>query len=93
VAVWSRPPSAIRTPRALLPVAAQRDFCYESGDHTLRHRTGNHIRFLTVTALDVSASAIRLRLRRGQSVRYLVPQPVGRYLTRHGLYPRRQGAS
>jgi nicotinate-nucleotide adenylyltransferase len=93
LAVWSRPPSVIRTPRALLPVAAQRDFCYTRPENTLQHRTGNHIRFLTVTALDISASAIRLRRRRGLSTRYLVPEPVERYVSRHRLYSRRHGTS
>ena len=93
LAVWSRPPGVIRTPRSLLPVAAQRDFCYRNGQTTLRHRTGNHIRFLTVTALDISASAIRLRRRRGLSTRYLVPESVERYVSRHGLYARRHGTS
>ena len=93
LAVWSRPPDTIRTPRALLPVAARREFCYGPDHQTLRHRTGNHIRFLTVTALDVSASAIRLRLRHGESVRYLVPPAVERYLSRHRLYAGRRSAS
>jgi nicotinate-nucleotide adenylyltransferase len=91
VIVWSRPPFRLHSPRALLPVAARRDFCYGPGHRTLRHRTGNQIHFLTVTALDLSASDIRLRLRRGLSVRYLVPPPVERYLSRHRLYRRRQG--
>ena len=93
LAVWSRPPGSPRAPRALLPVAARPDFCYGPAQKTLRHRTGTHIRFLTVTALEVSASAIRLRLQRGQSVRYLLSPAVERYATRHRLYTRRQGAS
>ena len=93
LAVWSRPPDVICRPRALLPVAARGEFCYGRDQNTLRHRTGNRIRFLTVTALDVSASAIRLRLRRGQSVRYLVPASVGHYVSRHRLYGWRRGAS
>ncbi len=93
LAVWSRPPHRIRASRALLPVAARRDFCYGPDHRTLRHRTGNQIRFLTVTALDVSASAIRLRLQRGRSIRYLVPPAVERYLGRYRLYARRQGGS
>ena len=91
--VWSRPPHTIDAPLHLLPVAARRDFCYGHNDKTLRHRTGTHIRFVTVTALDVSASDIRLRLQRGRSIRYLVPSSVERYLSRHRLYPRRHGAS
>lgn len=93
LAVWSRPPHRVGPPRALLPVAARQDFCYRRGRRILQHRTGNQIRLLTVTALDVSASAIRLRLRRGRSIRYLVPPAVERYLSRHRLYARRRGAS
>jgi nicotinate-nucleotide adenylyltransferase len=93
LAVWTRPPHRLRAPRALLPVAARGDFCYGHDHKTLRHRTGNQIRFLTVTALDISASAIRLRLRRGRSIRYLVPAAVERYLSRHRLYARRHEAS
>ncbi|MGE5599844.1 MAG: nicotinate-nicotinamide nucleotide adenylyltransferase, partial [Bacteroidota bacterium] len=37
-------------------------------------------------ALDISSTAIRDRLRRGISVRYLVPAEVGRYLEASGLY-------
>jgi nicotinate-nucleotide adenylyltransferase len=93
IAVWTRPPFNWRAPRTSLPVAAQREFCYGPGRRALIHRTGNQIRFLTVTALDVSASAIRLRRQRGRSVRYLVPPAVERYMSRHRLYARRQGAS
>lgn len=84
--VWSRPPGAQSRPRTLLPVAARQDFCYANDQSTLIHRTGTRIRFLTVTALDISASDIRRRLHRGRSVRYLLPSAVERYVTREGLY-------
>jgi len=93
MAVWARPAYRLGALRALLPVAARADFCYGPNRQTLRHRTGTHIRLVTVTALDVSASAIRLRLQRGRSIRYVVPALVERYLSRHRLYPRRRGAS
>lgn len=86
LAVWSRPPGARGRPRALLPVAARQDFCYAKDQTTLIHRTGTRIQFLTVTALDISASDVRLRLHRGRSVRYLVSPAVERYVTREGLY-------
>lgn len=84
--VMTRPPHVIAAPRALIPVAARGEFCYGPDRTTLRHRSGNTITFLTVTALDISASAIRERLARGESVRYLVPPAVERYIDRHGLY-------
>ena len=39
--------------------------------------------------LDISSSALRARARAGQSLRYLVPDAVARYVTRHRLYRRR----
>ncbi|MBX3026730.1 nicotinate-nucleotide adenylyltransferase [bacterium] len=85
-AVWTRPPGARGRPRALLPVAARGDFCYADDQTTLIHRTGTRIQFLTVTALDISASNIRQRLRSGRSVRYLLPPAVERHVLREGLY-------
>ncbi|MEA2787316.1 MAG: nicotinate-nucleotide adenylyltransferase [Candidatus Eremiobacteraeota bacterium] len=38
--------------------------------------------------VDESATSIRARLRAHKSVRYLVPEPVYRYITEHGLYAR-----
>jgi len=37
-------------------------------------------------ALDVSATGVRERVRRGESVRYLVPDPVAEYIAKRGLY-------
>lgn len=93
LAVWTRPGPRLGAPRALLPVAARRDFCYGSIRSELIHHTGNRIRFLTVTALDISASAIRQRAQRGRSVRYLVTPAVERYLIREGLYRQSRAAS
>lgn len=93
LAVWTRPPGAVRATRTLLPVAARREFCYANDKRTLIHQTGTRIQFLTVTALDISASDIRRRFQRGQSVRYLLPPAVERYATREGLYRRSRAVS
>lgn len=86
LAVWTRAAEHATDPRALIPVAAQRAFCYGPNRTTLVHRSGNTIHLLTVTALDISASDIRQRIQRGRSIRFLVPPAVERYLTREGLY-------
>lgn len=39
-----------------------------------------------ISALDISASAIRQRLAQGRSVRYLIPDPVLDYIREHRLY-------
>jgi len=46
-----------------------------------RHReSGREVRFLSVTNLDISSSAIRSALAEGRSIRYLVPEAVRRAL-------------
>lgn len=85
-AVFARPGYQLPSIRALLPVATRKDFCYGRNRQTLKHKSGSQVRFLDLTALDISASAIRERIRRTQSIRYLVPLPVERYIARHRLY-------
>lgn len=92
-AVLSRPPHRQPAPRNLLPVAARRQFCYSHRRRMLVHESGNRIVFLDVTSLDISASDIRQRVRRGKSIRYLVPNSVERYLDEHRLYRRGNGLS
>jgi nicotinate-nucleotide adenylyltransferase len=41
---------------------------------------------IEVPAIDISATGIRQRVRRGQSVRYWVPDAVAEYISRHRLY-------
>ncbi|MDO4289379.1 MAG: nicotinate-nucleotide adenylyltransferase [Eubacterium sp.] len=47
------------------------------------------IRKLCTSEMDIASSDIRDRVRRGASIRYLVPEPVRRYIAEHGLYLRR----
>ena len=51
------------------------------------HRSGaSWVRLIEISALDVSASQIRARLREGRSVRYLLPQAVLTAVTESEAY-------
>ena len=49
-------------------------------------RSGRGVVWLSNPGLEVSSRALRARARRGDSLRYLVPDSVARYLERHRLY-------
>jgi nicotinate-nucleotide adenylyltransferase len=44
------------------------------------------LRVLDLPALSGSATLVRAQLARGASIRYLVPEPVNRFIAEHGLY-------
>jgi nicotinate-nucleotide adenylyltransferase len=88
VVVTSRPPLPAEPSIEHLPVAARESFCYDRGTLSYRHSSGTTLRFLPITALDVSATAIRAKLREGRSVKYLVPAGVERFIQQRGLYSR-----
>ena len=41
---------------------------------------------IPITGVDISATVIRDRVRKGHSIQYLVPEGVRAYIERHGLY-------
>lgn len=84
--VVRRPPAALETSVAHLPVALQERLCYDPSTRSYRHRDGTCVHFLEITAIEVSSSAIRERVRSGRSIRYLVPPSVDRFVRDHGLY-------
>ncbi len=46
------------------------------------------VEWLAAPLMQISASVIRARVRRGASIRYLVPDPVADYIASHDLYRR-----
>ncbi|XP_012401060.1 nicotinamide/nicotinic acid mononucleotide adenylyltransferase 1 isoform X1 [Sarcophilus harrisii] len=59
-------------------------FIYES-DVLWKHRSNIHLVNEWITN-DVSSTKIRRALRRGQSIRYLVPEAVQQYIEKYNLY-------
>jgi len=46
----------------------------------------NRVTTFPITGVDISATVIRERIRKGLSIRYLVPETVRSYIYRHQLY-------
>jgi len=90
--VTSRPTYDETDLASLIPVAARNDFCYRPRRNVLEHRSGHQVVFQRISDVAISSSDIRGRLRRGGSIRYLVPRTVETYITRHKLYGRRLGS-
>lgn len=93
-AVMARPgpEGRVRDLRRLLPESLRGEFALAPDGRSGTHRhAGTRIAIVEVTALDVSASAIRARLRSGRSIRYLLPEAVRRAVIGSGAYGVREG--
>ena len=44
------------------------------------------VKLIKIPALDISSSMIRNRVRRSQPIKYLVPEPVRKFIIKHRLY-------
>lgn len=86
VVVVTRPPGPERLAIDDIPVAARAAFCYLKDSGSYRHESGHVLTLQRITALDISAAAIRARVAARNSVRFLVPPAVDEYIARHGLY-------
>jgi nicotinate-nucleotide adenylyltransferase len=86
VVVVTRPPGPTHLTLDDIPVAAQQAFCYDSGSESFRHASGHVLSLQRITALDVSAAAIRARVAAGRSIGFLVPAAVEAYIEAHRLY-------
>lgn len=89
--VTSRPGSKEHDPLKGTGVAVKKHFCYDFHKKSYRHRSGTRIFFIELTDIAISASEIRALVKRGKSIRYLVPAAVEKYIKRRGLYGSRNG--
>jgi nicotinate-nucleotide adenylyltransferase len=85
-AVITRPGAAAESSH-WLPARVQAGFELARDGRSARHRAaGTWARLLEIAALDISASEIRARLRRGRSVRYLLPEAIREAVLQSKVY-------
>jgi nicotinate-nucleotide adenylyltransferase len=88
IVVARRPGYPLQDLAAALPPALKAEYlgrhCAER--ETLMQEPGGRIFTHELTALDVSASALRKLIARGESLRYLLPDAVIAYIENHRLY-------
>ena len=56
------------------------------GGAGFQHPSGYKVLWQQTTLMDISATGIRRLARQGRSIRYLLPEPVRRYIIKHDLY-------
>jgi len=89
-AVMTRPPHTAGALGDWIPEVVRGDFEVASDGREARHvASGGRVRRVSISALDISSSDIRARLRAGRSVRYLLPEVVRRAVVESGLYAAR----
>ena len=89
-AVISRPPAAEASLAERLPAKFAEHFELDRKGELGRHRTaGSWLRRVEISALDISATDIRRRIREGRSVRYLIPETLREQVIGSGVYAQR----
>jgi len=86
VVVVTRPPGPTSLALDDIPVAARKAFCYDPSSESFRHASGYVLSLQRITALDISAAAIRARVAARRSIRFLVPPAVEAYIDAQRLY-------
>ena len=86
IVVMTRPPWPPHLALDDFPVASRGAFRYDPVSEAFRHESGHVVALQRITALDISATAIRTRVAARQSIRLLVPAAVETYIASHGLY-------
>jgi nicotinate-nucleotide adenylyltransferase len=82
---WREPERVLRL--ATLAIAKRQGTARAAVQATLSTlQGGERSRFFTMPRIGVSSTMIRRRVRAGQPIRYLVPDPVAGYIEHHNLY-------
>ena len=85
IAVHIRPREGESGPPKVSLAALERFGYIKKQDHYV-NSSGQTLSFVQTTYFPISATHIRRKLQKGQSINYLVPVDVLDYITRHALY-------
>jgi nicotinate-nucleotide adenylyltransferase len=82
---WHEPERVLSM--ATLAVAKRRGTPRADVEAALEHlKGGDRASFFRMPRIDISSTLVRDRVRAGLPIRYLVPEPVDRYIAEKGLY-------
>jgi nicotinate-nucleotide adenylyltransferase len=84
--VMARPGSQKSSSSSPLPKALIPNFRYDPAKKAWRHLSGQLLYFKEISFLDISSTKVRELIKKGESVRYLIPAEVEAYIQKHGLY-------
>jgi nicotinate-nucleotide adenylyltransferase len=84
--VMTRPGYQVRAKGQLIPVEIVSEFTYKPDEKRFIHESQFSTYVTEITALDISSNAIRSYIRAGRSVKYLVPEAVEAYMSKHKFY-------
>jgi nicotinate-nucleotide adenylyltransferase len=85
-AVITRPGYENKGLLQILPPDTAARYGYDEGNDIFKNPQGRSVFFRRTTFLDISSSHIREKIQQGQSVRYLTPDKVIRYIEANQLY-------
>ncbi|MCP3677721.1 MAG: nicotinate-nucleotide adenylyltransferase [Deltaproteobacteria bacterium] len=86
IIVVPRPGYRVKRVEEALPVAEACKFWYDEARDLYLNDSGRFVKFMETTPIGISASGIRELVKRGDSVRYLIPPAVEGYIERERLY-------
>lgn len=84
--VMARPGFSNDQHKAPLPNDVISEFNYNSKQECFMHTSGHRVHFCAITSLEISSTAIRDRVKSGESIKYLVPETVQTYIENNCLY-------
>jgi nicotinate-nucleotide adenylyltransferase len=88
--VVSRPGFSFSSIFSMIPEASVANLSEVDGGRRECYKTnlknGREVVLLNVTPLPISATAVRMLVRRGESIKYLLPDKIESYIISHNLY-------